>query len=181
MDVVTDASPETTVLDDNQIFVSVQDIVLMPGIVMPLSIGSVSAAAALQEAARLEQTVAVVLQREPFCDVPGPSDLYEIGTEARLLRYFTGRDGSHNAILQALGRLRIDAVLATPETPAVKVRRVDEPIERSPEIDARFHRLRERSLEILALIEQAPRNWPQPYGQPNSRDRSLISSPGFWT
>jgi ATP-dependent Lon protease len=156
MDVVTDASPETTVLDDNLILVSVQDIVLMPGIVMPLSIGSVSAAAALQEAARLEQTVAVVLQREPFCDVPGQSDLHEIGTEARLLRYFTGRDGSHNAILQALGRLRIEAVLATPETPAVKVRRVDEPIERSPEIDARFHQLRERSLEVLALIEQAP-------------------------
>jgi len=156
MDVVTDASPETTVLDDNLILVSVQDIVLMPGIVMPLSIGSASAAAALQEAARLEQTVAVVLQREPFCDAPGQSDLHEIGTEARLLRYFTGRDGSHNAILQALGRLRIEAVLATPETPAVKVQRVDEPIERSPEIDARFHQLRERSLEILALIEQAP-------------------------
>ena len=156
MDVVADASPGTTGLNDNLILVSVRDIVLMPGIVMPLSIGSASAAAALQEAARLEQTVAVVLQREPFSDVPGLSDLHEIGTEARLLRYFTGRDGSHNAILQAMGRLRIEAVLATPETPAVKVQRIMEPIERSPEIDARFHQLRERSLEILALIEQVP-------------------------
>nr|WP_294526243.1 endopeptidase La [uncultured Rhodopila sp.] len=156
MDVVTDASLETTVLNDKLILVSVRDIVLMPGIVMPLSIGSPSAAAALQEAARLEQTVAVVLQREPFSDVPGLSDLHEIGTEARLLRYFTGRDGSHNAILQALGRLRIEAVLATSETPAVKVLRIEEPIGRSTEIDARFHQLRERSLEVLALIEQVP-------------------------
>jgi ATP-dependent Lon protease len=156
MDVVTDTSPETTVLNDNLILVSVRDIVLMPGIVMPLSIGSPSAAAALQEAARLEQTVAVVLQREPFSANPGLSDLHAIGTEARLLRYFTGRDGSHNAILQAMGRLRIEAVLATTETPAVKIQRIEESVEHSPEIDARFHQLRERSLEVLALIEQAP-------------------------
>jgi ATP-dependent Lon protease len=44
---------------------------------------------------------------------------------------------------------------ATPQ-PVVAVSRIDEPTERSPEIDARFHQLRERALEILGLIEQAP-------------------------
>ena len=123
---------------------------------MPLAIGRPAAAEALQEAARTEQHVAVVLQREPAVEMPDLQNLHPIGTEARLLRYFTGRDGSHNAIIQGVGRVRIEAMLSVGPHPAVAVRRIAEPTERNPEIDGRFHQLRERGLGILALIEQAP-------------------------
>jgi ATP-dependent Lon protease len=157
MDSTSDAPDETIVPADTLILVPITDTVLLPGMVMPLAIGRPTAAAALQEAARTEQHLAVVLQREPFAENPKLDELQSVGTEARLLRYFTGRDGSHNAIVQGIGRVRLQAVLsnATPQ-PVVAVSRIDEPTERSPEIDARFHQLRERALEILGLIEQAP-------------------------
>jgi ATP-dependent Lon protease len=143
-------------LAETLILVPVTESVLLPGMVLPIVIGRPAAAAALQEAARTEQHVAVVLQREPFAEVPGVDDLYPVGTEARLLRYFTGRDGAHNAILQGVGRVRLQNVLTSTPHPAATVQRIAEPTDRSPEIDARLHQLRERGVEILGLIEQAP-------------------------
>ncbi len=138
------------------IFVPMMDAVLMPNQVMPLAIGRPVIAAALQEAARTEQHVVMVLQREPFADNPGLDDLHLIGTEARLLRYFTGRDGSHNAIVQGVRRVRIEALVDGASHPSVIVRRIAEPEGHGAEIDARVHQVRERGLEIFALIEQAP-------------------------
>ena len=138
------------------IFVPMMDAVLMPNQVMPLAIGRPVIAAALQEAARTEQHVVMVLQREPFADNPGLDDLHSIGTEARLLRYFTGRDGSHNAIVQGVRRVRIEALVDGASHPSVIVRRIAEPEGHGAEIDARVHQVRERGLEIFALIEQAP-------------------------
>ena len=135
------------------ILIPLMDAVLLPGTVMPLAIGRPAVAAALQEAARTERHVGVVLQREPFADSPGFDDLQCVGTEARLLRYFTGRDGSHHAIVQGLGRIRIESM---PEAGSVGVKRIVEPEGGGAEIDARVHQIRERSLQILQLIDQAP-------------------------
>ena len=142
--------------DEVLILIPVTDTVLMPGMVLPLAIGRPSAVVALQEAARADLHLAVVLQRDTSVEMPELSDLREIGTEARLLRYFTGRDGSHNAIVQGIGRIRIGPVMHDRPHPAVTVHRIDEPTDRNPEIDARFHQVRERALEVLRLIEQAP-------------------------
>jgi ATP-dependent Lon protease len=141
---------------DTLVLVAVTDTVLLPGMVMPLAIASPSAAAALQEAARTEQHLAVVLQREPFTDSPSLAQLQSIGTEARLLRYFTSRDGSHNAIIQGIGRVQIESVVATDSHPTVTVRRIAEPTGHDAAIDGRLHQLRERALEVLRLIDQAP-------------------------
>jgi ATP-dependent Lon protease len=147
---------EPSVAADTLILVAVMDTVLLPGTVMPLVLGRPAAAAALQEAARNEQHVAIVLERQPATEDAGLEALHPIGTEARLLRYFTGRDGSHNAIVLGLGRIRLLSVAHTASQPTVTVQRLDEPTDRSPEIDARAHQVRQLGLEILGLIEQAP-------------------------
>ena len=155
-----DMLPEGS-LPDTLLLLPVTDMVLMPGMVMPLSITRPDAAAALQDAARTQRHVAVVLQREPPDEAPGAGTpglghlnlpgLHSIGTEARLLRYFTGRDGSHNAILQGLGRVRLKG---RPEASLIAVERIAEPAGGgTPEVDARFHHLQERSGEVLRLIE----------------------------
>jgi len=150
---VVDAGAAAT---DALILVALADTVLLPGLLMPLTIGSPGAAAALQEAARTERHIAVVLQRRPLAEPPELQDLHPVGTEARLLRYFTGRDGSHNAIVQGVGRIRIAALELDGVYPVVRVDRIVEAPEHGAEIDARAHQLRTRGLEVLALIEQAP-------------------------
>ncbi len=156
MDAQVDAAMSEAGASATLILVPVIDAVLLPGTVMPLAIGRPAVAAALQDVARTEQHVVIILQREPSTDLPKLDDLHAIGTEARLLRYFTGRDGSHNAIVQGIGRVRIEAVLDIAPHSTVTIQRIAEPEGRGAEIDARMHQVRERSLAILALIEQAP-------------------------
>ncbi|HYZ64107.1 MAG TPA: endopeptidase La [Acetobacteraceae bacterium] len=136
--------------------VPVRDVVLFPGAVLPLVASSPSAVAALQAAAQEGNTVVVVLQRDPATEDPALPDLHPIGTEARLLRYVTTQDGGHHAILQGLRRARLLQWQPQENYPAARIERIPEPAERGPEIDALFHQLRERALETLRLLEQAP-------------------------
>jgi ATP-dependent Lon protease len=138
------------------VLIPLRGAVLFPRMVMPLALDRPAEAAAVQEAARTGQSVAVVQQRDPELETPGLTDLHAIGTEARLLRYFTGRDGSHNAIIQGIGRVRPVAMQEGTPQARVTVERIAEPSDRGPEVDARFHQLRERALEALRLLDQVP-------------------------
>jgi ATP-dependent Lon protease len=138
------------------ILVPTTDIVLLPGSVLPLAITEPAAAAALQEAVRTEQTIVLVLRRDPSAAITGLIDLHSMGTEARLLRYFTGRDGGHHAIVQGLSRVRLETVNAGASPLTGRVARVPDPPDRGPEVEARALQLRDRALETLRLIEQSP-------------------------
>ena len=142
--------------DDTLIVVAVQEAVLFPGAVIPIAATRPVMTEALQTAARESRHVAVVLQRDPAVDNPALADLYEVGTEARLLRYLTAPDGTHHAILQGIGRVRLMGALEGSSTLAAHVERIPEPDAEGAEIAARSHQLRERALETLRLIEQVP-------------------------
>ncbi len=152
--------PGTEQAGDALLLVPVRDLVLFPGVVLPLLAGRPETEAALQEAARASRHVAVVLQRDPAVDAPELSDLHPIGAEGRLLRYVTGRDGAHHAIVQGVGRVRLlgaqDGAQDGSGPRTVRVERIAEPADGGAEIEARFHQLRERALETLRLLEQAP-------------------------
>jgi ATP-dependent Lon protease len=156
MDAPASPATEASLPDDALILVAVRDAVLFPGVVVPLSANRPATIAAFQEAAREGKHVAVVLQRDPTVETPGLADLYEIGTEARLLRYLTGRDGSHNAIVQGTGRVRLTGLIEGLPYLAARVERIPEPDGDGAEVAARVHQLRERALETLRLLEQVP-------------------------
>ena len=63
----------TTLPDDALIILPVRNVVLFPGIVMPLALGRPKSIAAAQEAARSQRPLGVLLQREAEADDPRPS------------------------------------------------------------------------------------------------------------
>ncbi|WP_159998899.1 endopeptidase La [Roseomonas sp. 18066] len=139
---------------DTLVLAGLPDLVLFPGMVIPVSADQAGSAAALQEAARQGRSLAVVLQREGRTG-QALDDLHAIGTEARLLRYVTAPDGkTHTAVLQGIGRVRL---LAEAGPGSVRVERLADPAgPGNTELEARMHRLREQALEALRLIGQAP-------------------------
>ncbi|ONG55774.1 endopeptidase La [Pseudoroseomonas deserti] len=149
-----DTHSSSSTPSDTLILVGLPDLVLFPGMVVPVSADQAGSAAALQEAARQGRPLAVALQREGRSG-QALEDLHGIGTEARLLRYVTSPDGrTHTAILQGVGRVRL---LAEAEPGSVRVERLpDAAASASTELAARMHRLREQALEALRLIGQAP-------------------------
>ena len=150
------ASPSVDLPGDALILIPVRNLVLFPGLIVPISVGRDFSVAGAQEAARSGRQIGIVLQRQPETDLPGREDLHDIGTAATILRYVTVPDGSHHVICQGEQRFRILELLPGFAFTVARVERYFETAEQSPEIQARVIQLKERSSEVLRLLPQAP-------------------------
>src|SRR6266850_7962641 len=92
---------------DALIVLPTRNMVLFPGLLMPLTVGREASIAAVQEAVRSNRRIGVVLQRDATIESPGPADLHEVGTAAAVLRYLTTPDGVHHVVCQGQQRFRI--------------------------------------------------------------------------
>jgi ATP-dependent Lon protease len=141
---------------DAMILLPVRNLVLFPGIVIPLAVGRERSRAAAQEAARLQRPLGILLQTKPDIDEPGPSDVHWVGTSANVLRYITGPDGTHYAICKGLQRFRVLQFLEGYPFDAARVQLIEEPRAPDPEVEGRAHALRQRAAQIMELLPQVP-------------------------
>ena len=141
---------------DAIVIVPVRNTILFPGVVMPLAVGRERSIAAVQYAVRAQAPIGVLLQRDPETADPSPADLYEVGTVGLILRYVTAQDGGHHLICRGDQRFRIVEFLEGHPFLAARVERVAEPETTGAEVEARQLQLKERALEALKLIPNAP-------------------------
>jgi len=141
---------------DALILITTRNLVLFPGIVLPMTLGRQRSVVAAQAAIRLNRPVGLVLQREATADDPMPVDLHRVGTEANLLRYVTSPDGSHHVICQGERRFRIIEFLDGYPFFVARIEAMPESQEMGTEIEARLVNLRNLALETLQLLPQTP-------------------------
>ncbi|HEX7047970.1 MAG TPA: endopeptidase La [Gammaproteobacteria bacterium] len=142
--------------DDVVIILPVKDTVLYPGMVMPLTVGRRSSVAAVQEAVKTDRPLAVVMQKDPGEENPGPGDLHRTATLASVLRFVTTGDGRHHLIAQGGQRIQlIDFIDGHPFLLA-RFEAAREPEEGGKEVEARMLNLRQRAHEALELLPQVP-------------------------
>ena len=142
--------------EDALIVLPVRNVVLFPGMVLPLTVGRERSRAAAQEAVRLQRPLGVLLQSKTDVEEPSPDDLHWVGTTANVLRYITAPDGLHHAICQGLKRFRVLQFLEGYPFPVARVELIDEPDRSDPDIEGRAHNLKQRAIEILQLLPQVP-------------------------
>ena len=134
-----------------------RNMLLFPGIVAPVTFGRESSIAAAQDTVKAGRRVGFLLQRDASQDNPGPEDLYWVGTSAQILRYITGTEGAHHMVVQGQERIRVIEFLEGWPFLVARIAEVQTTgDEKSPDIEARFHQLRQRSTEALGLLPQAP-------------------------
>ena len=92
---------------DALILLPVRNLVVFPGVALPVSIGRERTIAAAEEAVRSGRKVGFLLQRDPQVDEPGEADLHRVGTQASVLRYVTAPDGSRHVVVQGEQRFRV--------------------------------------------------------------------------
>ena len=136
--------------------VALRNVVLFPGIVLPITLGREESIAAAQEAVRSGRKVGLLLQRDAAMEKPSPTDLYELGVLATVVRYVTAPDGAHHLVCQGEGRFRILQIVR--ETPylAARIEALPEAQLTSADIEARMDFLKERAVEALSLLPQVP-------------------------
>ncbi|MHB1202250.1 MAG: endopeptidase La [Acidithiobacillus sp.] len=138
-----------------------RNLVLFPGVVLPIGIGRAQSVAAAQEAIRHERPVALLLQKDSENEAPGPDDLYPVGTIASILRYVTTGDGGHHLIAQGEGRFRVREFLPDYPFLAARIERLEETTSTGSELDARVLHLRQQAGEALSLLPQVPQELAQ--------------------
>jgi ATP-dependent Lon protease len=142
--------------EDAVIVLPVRNVVLYPGVMLPLALGRPRSIAAAQEAARSEQPLGVILQRQADADDPGADEMHSVGTLARILRYVTAPDGSHHIVCQGQERFRVREFLTGYPFMAARIERVHELEVEDAELQARLVYLKQQSLEALQLLPQVP-------------------------
>jgi len=145
----------SAVPDDVLIILPIRNTVVFPGAVIPLTIGRRVSLAAAEEAAGSGRPIGLVMQRDPSVNEPGPDDLYPVGTIARVIRYFTARDGTQHVVCQGEERFRTLDYLKGMPFLAARFDKLTEHRTESTALEARLLILRERALEAIALLPQA--------------------------
>ncbi len=87
---------------------ALRNIVLFPGIVLPISIGRDESLEAIKAAKKVKNFIAVATQKNRKVEEPKQNDLYKVGTIAKILKVIQMPDGSVNAIVQGQDRFMID-------------------------------------------------------------------------
>ncbi|ODU70500.1 MAG: endopeptidase La [Novosphingobium sp. SCN 66-18] len=93
-----------------------RDIVVFPGMVVPLFVGRAKSVAALEAAMAGERDIFLLAQLDPGCDDPDRDDLYDTGVIAKVLQLLKLPDGTVRVLVEGTSRARLEAL--TPETGA---------------------------------------------------------------
>src|SRR6202789_2102640 len=156
--------------EDVLIILPVSNTVLFPGVVLPITVTGNSALAAAQEAVRTQRRVGLLLQTEPGTDASGtdPSSApasgtpasttpaHRVGTAASIVRFITAPDGTHHLIAQGEERFTVLDYVSRDPFPVARIQTHREPTVLDREIEARGRNLRDRALEAVQLLPQAP-------------------------
>jgi ATP-dependent Lon protease len=142
--------------DDMLIILPVRNLVLFPGVILPVAIKREKTVAGAQEAVRTESKVGFLLQKDPETEDPSLEELYRIGSVASIVRYITAPDGTHHLVAQGERRFRVlDAVGGFPYLVA-RVEFLNDTGVAHPEVEARTLYLKQKAVEAITLLPQAP-------------------------
>ena len=136
--------------------VATRNLVLFPGVVLPVTIGREESIAAAQEAVRSGRKIGLILQKDPQTEKPRAADLHQVGVLASIVRYVTAPDGTHHIVCQGESRFRLANLVQESPYLAAEVEILPEPTDSGPEIEARTGYLKDRAVEALSLLPQAP-------------------------
>jgi ATP-dependent Lon protease len=143
--------------EDVLIILPVSNTVLFPGVVLPIAVTGDSALAAAQEAVRTQRRVGLLLQADSGSTPPHEAEnLHRVGTAASIVRFITAPDGSHHLIAQGEERFTVLDYVSREPFPVARIETHREPTVLDREIEARGLNLRERALEAVQLLPQAP-------------------------
>ena len=137
---------------DAMIIIPLRGTVLFPGVMSPLSIGREASVAAAQEAARAEKPICFLLQHDAGKADVAPEDVHWVGTSGQVVRYVTAPDGAHHLVIQGQSRIRVVEFLEGWPFLVGRVVTLETTEDMTPEIEARFLQLKERSAEAIKLL-----------------------------
>ncbi len=89
-----------------------RDIVVFPGMVVPLFVGRDKSVAALEAAMEASKDIVLIAQLDPACDDPEGVDLYDTGVVAQVLQLLKLPDGTVRVLVEGTARAKLSSLTA---------------------------------------------------------------------
>ncbi|SCY06465.1 ATP-dependent Lon protease [Nonlabens sp. Hel1_33_55] len=147
-----EAVPETLAI------LPLRNMVLFPGVVIPITAGRDQSIKLLQEANKANEPIGVVAQKDESVEDPSEADLHSTGVVARILKVFKMPDGNTTVIIQGKKRFAIDSIVQTEPYLKATTKAVEEarPAADNEEFNAIIDKIKELSLEIIKESPNIP-------------------------
>lgn len=137
---------------------SLKNTVLFPGVVVPITAGRNQSIKLLEDAYKSDKIIGVVAQKNVKIDVPLTTDIYEIGTVARILKMLKMPDGNTTVILQGIKRFEwVEMLQTVPYFKAtIKTLEDKKPANKNKEYQATIDAVKEMALKIVDINPALP-------------------------
>lgn len=137
-----------------------RNIVLFPGVVLPISVGREQSLAAIQAVKKTNQFIAVSSQKNKLVDEPTQGDIYEIGTIAKVIKVIQMPDGGVTAIVQGQKRMKITDFEDDGKMLKVKINLLQETLpdgdEQKMEYNANVDLIKDMAEQVVKLSPNLP-------------------------
>ncbi len=153
-----DATQEVPIPDTMPIL-TLRSSVLFPGSITSITVGREKSMRLVREVNASGGILGAVLQRDGSIDEPIPSDMYRVGTAARIIKILDLGNGSLSVILNGLEKIEVERYLSTEPyfTAIVKVLRDSSIDNESIEVDALVDSVRDIALDIINMSNTMPK------------------------
>lgn len=147
-----------------------RDIVVFPGMTVPLFVGRDKSVAALEVAMEGSKDIFLLAQLDPGCDDPERDDLYDVGVVAQVLQMLKLPDGTVRVLVEGVARATLDTLKDQDGYALAEVAMVDEQTASGSEVTAMMRSVRDQFADYAKLNKKL--------GEDAAKDLSEIDDAG---
>lgn len=145
-------------LPDTLPIIALRNAVLFPETVIPITVGREKSIKLVREAYRNDRILGAVSQKIAKQEDPQPTDLYDIGTLAKIIKIVEMPDGGITIILQGVKRFKVLGILSADPYFIASVKYLEDEVSKKniKELDAITGSIKDAALHIIKLSPHLP-------------------------
>ena len=154
----------------------IRNTVLFPGVVIPITVGRKKSIKLVKQAYNKgSRLIGVIAQKDNQAEDPDTTEVYEVGTVAKIIKVLVLPDGNTTIIIQGKKRFKVSSIVQDEPYMIAQVKYLEEkfPSPKRKELVALVQSLKEAAAKILRLNPEIPQEAQQALDN--------IDSPSFLT
>ncbi len=152
----SDAEEDENGIPSSAAVLTVRNMVLFPGSVVPLAVGREKSQRLLNDALPNQKILVTVCQKDPDLDDPKIEDLYQIGTAVMVLKMLEMEDGNQTVIVHGMSRVRIDQWISTEPYFRAQITELPDSVVESTETEALMFNVRALAQRVITMAPNVP-------------------------
>jgi ATP-dependent Lon protease len=131
-------------------------VVVYPNTAVPLTVGQARSIKLVDDVVAGDKLVGLVAAMDPEKELPGPNELYRVGTIATVHRLLRAPDGTVRLLVQGMDRFKLGEFIEEEPYLRAKIQLIPEMVETGLEVDALARNARDQFQQITQMIPSFP-------------------------